>query len=218
MIEVRNTILPFLVWCLATSACCSFSTPKHSTNSLKIRVGNRIEIRWCLSTPTLLRAVEKNEDFPPPKDDEYTGDIDWDEEWKKVVKGEGQPRARPSGDPKSELERKALAAQRQAEETMFKMKSTARRSLNFNSLKGDWKVSPKQEIVVTLGRIRIFLRFGILLISVLARFAGYFKCGDVSTFCRRGESKLHNRRNFLYIERFIRRLNNWLWFFHHPLD
>jgi hypothetical protein len=89
---------------------------------------------------TSLKAVMNKDDFPPQKDDEYDGDVDWDEEWKKVVKGEGQPVERPSGDPTSEVERVALAAQRQAEETMFKVKSSARRNLNFNSLKGDWKV------------------------------------------------------------------------------
>ena len=79
-------------------------------------------------------------DFPEMEEDEYKGTIDWDEEWKKVVRGQGQPIERISGNPKSDLEKAAVLAQREAEATIFKMKTKAKQAVNVKSLQSDWKV------------------------------------------------------------------------------
>jgi len=78
-------------------------------------------------------------DFPEMEEDEYKGTIDWDEEWKKVVRGQGQPIERISGNPKSDLEKAAVLAQREAEATIFKMKTKAKQAVNVKSLQSDWK-------------------------------------------------------------------------------
>ncbi len=78
-------------------------------------------------------------DFPE-QEEIYKGTVDWDEEWKKVVRGQGQPKERPSGNPKSDLEKVAVKAQREAEATIFKVKTQAKKAVNVRSLQNDWKV------------------------------------------------------------------------------
>lgn len=89
----------------------------------------------------LLLSKSDFEDFPPDSSEsEYTGDVDWDEEWKKVVKGENQPVARPRGNDIGEMERATRKAKREAEMQFMKIKANAKKGLNFQSLQGDWKV------------------------------------------------------------------------------
>merc|ERR1712087_116963 len=45
------------------------------------------------------------DDLPPPMDDgEYSGNVDWDAEWKKVVSDQGKQKKRPDPKYKSEAE------------------------------------------------------------------------------------------------------------------
>jgi hypothetical protein len=100
--------------------------------------------RHCL----LSSAFREREDFLtlrmagdfPEQEEIYKGTVDWDEEWKKVVRGKDQPKERPSGNPKSDLEKVAVKAQREAEATIFKVKTQAKKAVNFRSLQSDWKV------------------------------------------------------------------------------
>ena len=84
-------------------------------------------------------SKELDPDFPP-NDDEYKGDIDWDAEWKKVVTNKDQPKERP-GQYKTDLEIAATKAKVAAEKKLMSVKQETRRMTNFNTLKGDWKVS-----------------------------------------------------------------------------
>lgn len=78
-------------------------------------------------------------DFPPEDDDEYSGDIDWDAEWKKVVTNKDQPNERP-GKYKTDLEIAATKAKLAAEKKLISVKNESKNMTNWNSLKGDWKV------------------------------------------------------------------------------
>ena len=73
---------------------------------------------------------------------EYSGPVDWDEEWKKVVKNKDQPAERPGRDfYKSEAEIAAIQAANKAQKGVMKAASKIPPTASFNSLKGDWKVS-----------------------------------------------------------------------------
>jgi len=66
-------------------------------------------------------------------------DVDWDAEWKKVVKNKDQPSERPKGIndyAKSDIEIAALRTKNQVES---KLRDIEVPSFRFDSLKGDWK-------------------------------------------------------------------------------
>jgi hypothetical protein len=85
--------------------------------------------------------------LPPPEEllieAQYESKIDWDAEWKKVKKNQGQPAERPGKNfYKSEAELAAIrAANRAASELNRKQASFLSSVPSFDSLKGDWKVS-----------------------------------------------------------------------------
>lgn len=77
-----------------------------------------------------------------PDDSEYTSNIDWDSEWKKVVQNQGAQVDRPGKDfYKSDAEIAAIRAANKARERAVKIASKAPSMPSFNTLKGDWKVS-----------------------------------------------------------------------------
>jgi len=86
---------------------------------------------------------------PPPGDDlpeetgaEYTGSVDWDAEWKKVVQSGGTTRTenRPGKDYyKSEAEIAAIRAANAATEKVNKVASSIPATPSWNELKGDWR-------------------------------------------------------------------------------
>jgi hypothetical protein len=86
---------------------------------------------------------------PPPNEgnddldldnSEYTGDIDWDAEWKNVVKNKDKPQQRPGKEfYKSEAEVAAIRAANKAAEQANKTKSSIPEIPSFRSVKGDWK-------------------------------------------------------------------------------
>lgn len=96
-------------------------------------------------------------EFVVGEDDDYSGDIDWDSEWQKVVKeqeagGGGKEQQRPGKDfYKSDLERKAIrATNRVAEQvTNVKVKPPAFKVPEIRSLSGDWRV--RKESAVSCG-------------------------------------------------------------------
>jgi hypothetical protein len=81
-------------------------------------------------------------DLPPEESTEYTGSIDWDAEWKKVVASEGKVKTeRPGKDfYKSEAEIAAIKAANKANEQISSVGSTVSNSLpDIRSLSGDWR-------------------------------------------------------------------------------
>jgi hypothetical protein len=78
-------------------------------------------------------------DGQPPREEleEYTGDIDWDAEWKKVVRNQNQPAERPGKDYyKSEAE---IAAIRAANAANKQVSNAVSGIPTWRALKGDWK-------------------------------------------------------------------------------
>lgn len=83
-------------------------------------------------------------DFPPEEAEEYTGTVDWDAEWKKVVASEGKTTdgsARPGKDfYKSEAEIAAIKAANKVAEGAVEASSRVVNSMpDIRSLSGDWK-------------------------------------------------------------------------------
>jgi hypothetical protein len=82
---------------------------------------------------------------PPPEElilePQYESKIDWDAEWKKVKKNQGQPSERPGKNfYKSEAELAAIRAANRAASELNKKASFLSSVPSFDSLKGDWKV------------------------------------------------------------------------------
>jgi hypothetical protein len=92
-----------------------------------------------------LGEEESFSDLPPEElSDEYTGSVDWDAEWKKVVSNEGKldgGKERPGqGFYKSEAEIQAIKAANAASEKLSKAGSSVVNVLpDFRSLSGDWR-------------------------------------------------------------------------------
>jgi hypothetical protein len=83
---------------------------------------------------------------PPPEEmliePQYESKIDWDAEWKKVKKNQGQPSERPGKNfYKSEAELAAIRAANRAASELNEKASFLSSVPSFDSLKGDWKVS-----------------------------------------------------------------------------
>jgi hypothetical protein len=87
---------------------------------------------------------ESYSDLPPEEAAEYTGSVDWDAEWKKVVANEGKlegGKERPGqGFYRSEAEIQAIKAANAASEKIAKAGSSVTNVLpDFRSLSGDWR-------------------------------------------------------------------------------
>jgi hypothetical protein len=99
-----------------------------------------------------LLSTQRNEDFPPEEQDEYTGSVDWDAEWKKVVASEGKTSTnRPGKDfYKSEAEIAAIkAANKAAEQAVQATRSVGSLVPDIRSLSGDWKVSGYWNLIIS---------------------------------------------------------------------
>ena len=102
--------------------------------------------RAILRTTSCRRAITDSEDFPPEEDSsEYTGSVDWDAEWKKVVASEGKSSGaveRPGKDfYKSEAEIAAIKATNKAAAKVAEAGAGVANSMpDIRSLSGDWKV------------------------------------------------------------------------------
>ena len=133
---------------LFVSSTLSFQS--NFINSNKIAFSH---VKYSRSAVFQLQST-KNEysDFPDfPNEEEINtpiggeninnnSNIDWDGEWKKVVKNKDQPMERPKGVneyAKSDIEIAALRTKNQVESTLRDIEVP---SFRFDSLKGDWKV------------------------------------------------------------------------------
>ena len=118
----------------------AFTTPMAKAHGKGIMVAT---ISTITSSSSSLQASPG--DFPPEEAEEYTGTIDWDAEWKKVVASEGKTpdgTARPGKDfYKSEAEIAAIKAANKVAEGAVEASSRVANSLpDIRSLSGDWKV------------------------------------------------------------------------------
>ena len=97
-------------------------------------------------TVSTLHSTRGDDDFPREEKEEYTGDVDWDAEWKKVMEAERSGKKvveRPGKDfYKSDAEIAAIRAANKAKAEVQKISSNipSAPSMNMQSLTGDWKV------------------------------------------------------------------------------
>jgi hypothetical protein len=96
-------------------------------------------------SPVLLSLANNSDDFPQDESAEYTGAVDWDAEWKKVVASGGTTTKveRPGKDfYKSEAEIAAIKVANKAAERVVKVGDTMKSNVpDVGSLTKDWKVS-----------------------------------------------------------------------------
>jgi hypothetical protein len=119
-------------------------------------VANIASFTTCSGTRSAFRPylTQRNEDFPPEEQEEYTGSVDWDAEWKKVVASEGKSSTdRPGKDfYKSEAEIAAIkAANKAAEQAALASRTVASSMPDIRSLSGDWKVSSCRHVNLNVG-------------------------------------------------------------------
>mmetsp|Transcript_24940 Transcript_24940/g.51042 ORF Transcript_24940/g.51042 Transcript_24940/m.51042 type:complete len:204 (+) Transcript_24940:87-698(+) len=101
-------------------------------------------------------------EFVVGDNDDYSGDVDWDSEWQKVVReqnagGGKKEQQRPGKDfYKSDLERKAIRATNRVAEQVTKVKVQAPdfKVPEIRSLQGDWRVRMSSCVV----SFRVFVR------------------------------------------------------------
>jgi hypothetical protein len=98
----------------------------------------------CYPSSSALFAIRDEDDFPPDESMEYSGSVDWDAEWKKVVDKDGKldsGAARPGNDYyKSEAEIAAIKAANTATKKAAEAGSSIANSLpDVRSLSGDWR-------------------------------------------------------------------------------
>jgi len=120
------------------------------TPSNRIFVQNPSPLKKCYSarspsSPALfLVSGDENDDFPPDESTEYSGNVDWDAEWKKVVEKDGKLDSgaeRPGKDfYKSEAEIAAIKAANTATKKVTEAGSSVADTLpDIRSLSGDWR-------------------------------------------------------------------------------
>jgi hypothetical protein len=135
MMKLACRTMPLVLF-LMLSLMTAISVEAFSTASLS-RVASR----------TASFSSKRDDDFPLEEmADEYTGNVDWDAEWKKVVAKEkaGVPIERPGKDfYKSDVELAAIRAANKATTQVqeIKKKLPSPPSMNMSSLTGDWRVS-----------------------------------------------------------------------------
>jgi hypothetical protein len=113
-----------------------FSTPRST-----------LVVGYGVRSSKLFKVLDEGGDFPPEENsDDYTGSVDWDAEWKKVVSSDGGlpgGMERPGKDfYKSEAEIAAIKASNSASEKAVSAGVKISDSIpDIRSLAGDWKVS-----------------------------------------------------------------------------
>lgn len=131
-------------------AFCATTTTLGFTPSNRIFVENPSSWKKCYSSrshssPALfVVSGDENDDFPPDESTEYSGNVDWDAEWKKVVEKDGKLDSgaeRPGKDfYKSEAEIAAIKAANTATKKVTEAGSSVADTLpDIRSLSGDWR-------------------------------------------------------------------------------
>ena len=134
-----------LAACLGAKHTVAFST---KISSPRTQFDTSCRFSASSRTATALFSGDDNNnysDLPPPEESaEYTGSVDWDAEWKKVVQSEGKlenNQERPGqGYYKSEAEIQAIKAANEASKKISEASSSVTSALpDFRSLSGDWR-------------------------------------------------------------------------------
>jgi len=130
---MNHLLFPLLCLIVITATTSGFS-PAHSI------------VKKVPYPPSFLFLVSGGENNDIPSDDstEYSGSVDWDAEWKKVVEKKGQLESggeRPGKDfYKSEAEITAIQAANKATKKITNVGSTVTNALpDIRSLSGDWR-------------------------------------------------------------------------------
>lgn len=145
-------ILVVVIVVVALTTTDAFTTPMTTTSTSTIqKIHTALVSSTTATATTMIYATnDKNNgdnidfsDLPPEESTEYTGSIDWDAEWKKVVANEGKvvKTDRPGRDfYKSEAEIAAIKAANKANEQISSVGSNVSKSLpDIRSLSGDWR-------------------------------------------------------------------------------
>jgi hypothetical protein len=137
---------------LALLGCASgFQSPQRSTVGFGVK---------STSNLFLVKASSGNDDFPPDDESEYTGSVDWDAEWKKVVADDGKLARgeRPGQDfYKSEAEVAAIKATNRAAFKAAEMRADVSNSMSMpdmKSLSGDPKVSSNTNAILIFASLK----------------------------------------------------------------
>jgi hypothetical protein len=146
MCRLLLLLVCFLVLCYAAQSF-AFSARIRQRNLVTVTIQR--SMRSPPLSPLIMFAKQGEEesfsDLPPEElSDEYTGSVDWDAEWKKVVANEGKlenGKGRPGqGFYKSEAEIQAIKAANAASEKLSEAGTSVFNALpDFRSLSGDWR-------------------------------------------------------------------------------
>jgi hypothetical protein len=141
-----------LSWILLQEEVQSFSAVPNAFQS--IRTTRRLSLQkntYITSTPAVVIVpkgmvcfsklpADDESEFTTPSGETYTGDIDWDGEWKKVVEQRGTKNdVKRPGTYKSEVEIAATKVTRAAQENVLKTVKVVKVIPSWNSLKNDPK-------------------------------------------------------------------------------
>lgn len=142
-----------LIWLLVASKVDGFSV-NH------VRLAAVRSFPHSVTVAAMKDPSDSDGDIPKEEQDEYTGSIDWDAEWKKVMQKEksGEKIERPGKDfYKTDAELAAIRAANKAQNEMQKMSSKlpSPPSMNIRSFSGDWRV--RGLCCVPLNRILLFV-------------------------------------------------------------
>ena len=152
------------------SLASSFAPPASTCQSAALQ---RSYHRWQAVAGGDEEAANSNKakedsdfsDFDEAKTGDYTGSVDWDAEWKKVMENQGQPEQRPGkGYYKSEAELTALRAANQAREKAIQATAQMPSMPTWNSVKNDWKVRARKY----LDRVYVCRVLSIVLVSFIS--------------------------------------------------
>ena len=137
MNHLLSTLLLAVAICVTTTSGFVQPTSPLKQSSPSVSQGK--------SSALFVTSGDNNDDdFPPDESTEYSGSVDWDAEWKKVVEKDGKldgGAERPGKDfYKSEAEIAAIKAANQATKKVSEAGSSVANSLpDFGSLSGDWR-------------------------------------------------------------------------------
>jgi hypothetical protein len=135
-----------LLACFSATRTLGFSSKMRSRTQISRSSSYHSYVVSTHTQSALFAGGEENySDLPPPEESaEYTGSIDWDAEWKKVVANEGKlvgQKERPGqGYYKSEAEIQAIKAANEASKKLAEAGNSVTNSLpDVRSLSGDWR-------------------------------------------------------------------------------
>lgn len=146
--------LAFMLLTIAFSVDAFSVSPKNNAHGRIVGLFASSRTAAGNSVMMMLGSTKNDDDFPEEKigEAEYTGDVDWDNEWKKVVAKETTSsrmgdQERPGKDfYKSDAEIAAIRAANKAQTEVQKISNKlpsmpSASSMNLSSLTGDWRVS-----------------------------------------------------------------------------